>query len=165
MKYDVDGHLLLSFGKIGDFFGEFVRPKGIAVDKEGLIYVVDAGMQQVSIFNPQGRLLMVFGTPGLPRGSMNLPAAIWVTTDNLEYFKRFSDPSFEVNQLIFVTNQSGWDKVSVYGFGHRKGSAPAGAEKGQSTAAPEESKVPPKTQASPAADKASGGTPRDPKKP
>lgn len=136
LKLDLDSHALLSFGRIGDGFGEFARPKGIAVSDDGIIYIVDAGFQHVQMFSPEGRLLMFFGTPGLPRGSLNLPAAIFITRDNLDYYRKFSDPSFEVEYLVFVVNQQGDDKVSIYGFGHRKGTAEGktGTGRGNDTA-------------------------------
>lgn len=121
LKLDRDGHLLTSFGKMGDGFGQFGRPKGIAVDDENRIYVVDAAHQNVQVFSDTGRLLMFFGDPGLPTGSLNIPAGIAITRDNLEYFQKLADPSFQVEQLIFVTNQAGDPKVSIYGMGRKKG--------------------------------------------
>ena len=121
LKLDTDGHVLLAFGKIGDFLGEFTRPKGIAVDKEGRIYVVDAGAQNVQIFDSERRLLLPFGSPGLPRGSMDLPAGIMVTKEFPDYFRQFVDPLFQIEDLIFVTNQSGNYMINVYGIGRYTG--------------------------------------------
>ena len=121
VKLDKDGHFLSSFGKLGDSFGDFARPKGIAVDPEGRIYVVDNGMQQVNIYTENGRLLVPFGAPGLTTGSLNLPVGIAVTREMLPYFRQYADPSFEVDTLVFVTNQFGNAKVSVYGVGLKKG--------------------------------------------
>ena len=121
VKLDRDGHVLTSFGKLGDGFGQFGRPKGISVDDDGLIYVVDAAHQNIQIFSDIGRLLMFFGDPGLPIGSLNIPAGIATSRDNLDYFQKLSDPSFQIEQLIFVTNQSENPKISIYGMGHKKG--------------------------------------------
>ncbi len=120
MKIDQDGHVLLNFGRLGDRFGEFARPKGITVDGEGRIFVVDSGLQNVQIFNNEGRLLMFFGNPGLPVGSLNVPTSIWLSSNNLEYFKQYADPSFEMEELIYVANQFGHDAISVYALGHLK---------------------------------------------
>ncbi len=117
VNLDRDGHLLGEFGKLGDGFGQFGRPKGLAVDDHGRIYVVDAAHQNVQIFNKDGRLLMFFGDPGLPFGSLNLPAGIAVTSQGIDLFKKYIDPAFEVEQLIFVTSQFGPAKISVYGLG------------------------------------------------
>ncbi|WP_243372497.1 hypothetical protein [Geotalea sp. SG265] len=120
IKMDRSGKLLKAFGELGDRPGQFTRPKGIAVDDNGLIYVVDAGSQVVQIFDQNGQVLMFFGEQGSKGGTLNIPADIAVTRENLDYFRKFADPSFEVEHLIFVTNQSGPRKISVYGFGHTK---------------------------------------------
>ncbi len=123
MKLDRDGHILGRFGKIGDAFGEFVRPKGIAVDPLNRIFVVDGGHQNVQIFNDKDRLLMFFGDTPNPAGMLNLPAGIAVTTQNLDYFQKLAAPGFMLQEVIFVTNQMGKDKVSIYGLGQMKDEA------------------------------------------
>ncbi len=128
MKLDRDGHLLLTFGQLGDVVGQFARPKGIAVDDENRIFVVDGGHQNVQVFNDDARLLIFFGDPGLMRGSLNLPTSIAVSKDNLEHFQKFADPTFELEELVYVVNQYGDDKISVYGLGHQKGAAKPSAE-------------------------------------
>jgi len=120
VNVDRDGHFLGAFGKLGDGFGQFSRPKGIAIDEHDRIYIVDAGHQNVQIFNHKGRLLMFFGDPGLPLGSMDLPAGIAVTHEQIDFFQPFIDPSFKVEELIFVTNQFGNHKIAVYGLGQMK---------------------------------------------
>ena len=121
LKYDRDGHLLDAFGEMGDSFGMFARPKGIDVDELGQIYVVDGGHQNVQIFNAKQRLLLFFGDPGLnpelKKGVLNLPTDIAVSRENLEHFRQYADPSFEVEKLIYVINQYGPHKIAVYGLG------------------------------------------------
>ena len=117
---DRDGHVLSSFGKMGDGFGQFGRPKGIDDDNQGRIYVVDTAHQNVQVFSDKARLLTFFGDPGLPTGSMNMPVAIAVTTDNLDYYQTLAAPGFILEQVIIVTNQYGDAKVSVYGLGEMK---------------------------------------------
>lgn len=124
MKYDVDGHFISGFGKIGDGFGQFARPRGVTVDREGIVYVVDAAFQVVQMFNDQGRLLMFFGEPGRPVGSMNLPASVVVSYDYLDFFQKMAAPGFILEKVIFVTNQFGRGKLSVYGMGRREGDTP-----------------------------------------
>ena len=121
IKMDRDGHILMTFGKLGDIVGEFARPKGIAVDGEGRIFVVDGGHQNVQIFNDKGRILAFFGDPGLPVGSLNLPVGVATTTENLDYFQKMAAPGFKVEEVIIVTNQFGDAKLSVYGLGRMEG--------------------------------------------
>lgn len=117
---DLDGHVIDSFGKMGDGFGQFGRPKGVAVDDKDRIYVVDAAHQNVQVFRDDGRLLIFFGDPGLPRGSTNMPAAVAVTRDNLEYYQSLAEPGFILEEVVIVTSQFGDDKIQIYGLGEMK---------------------------------------------
>jgi DNA-binding beta-propeller fold protein YncE len=114
-KYGLDGEYLGVVGGYGNSPGMFTRPKGIALDREENIYVVDAAFENVQIFNARGELLMHFGGAYEGAGAMWLPAAIEVSYENLAYFEAYLDDSFELEYLIYVTNQYGPAKVSVYG--------------------------------------------------
>jgi len=110
-----DGSYLRSIGSYGKGLGQFARPKGIAVDKKQNLFVVDAGFQNVQVFNNAGELLMFFGGPYKGPGDMYLPANVTIDYDHLQYYEKFVAPEFKLEYLIFVTNQYGPDKVSVYG--------------------------------------------------
>lgn len=120
IKLDRDGNFLMGYGKLGITIGEFGRPRGIAVDHDGLIYVVDAAAQHVQIFDPQMRMLMSFGAPGTP-GSLNIPAGVAVSTDNLDYYQKMAAPGFVLDKVLFVVSQVGDNKVSIYGLGKKQG--------------------------------------------
>lgn len=142
-----DGKPLLTFGAAGDMPGMFARPRGLAVDRNGIIYVIDARLSMIQLFNHQGRLLMFFGGFGESDGRLDLPAQIFIDYDHLEDFRKYIDPSFEAEYLIFVTNQMGPNNVSVFAFGHNKGTPPA-----STTAAPAATPAPaPATTTTPAA--------------
>jgi len=113
--YNLFGDLILSVGEVGTNLGNFVRPKGITVDKEENIFVVDGSFENVQIFNKWGKLLMFFGGPYNGPGDMYLPVNVTVDYENNEFFKQFVDPGFELKYVIFVTNQYGPDKISIYG--------------------------------------------------
>lgn len=118
---DRDGNFVGSFGELGDGFGQFSRPKGITVDDNEEIFVVDGGFQNVQMFNEKGRILTYFGGNKLVVGGLNLPSGIAVSTDNIPYFQTLAAADFQVDHVIFVTNQFGDPRVSIYGFGKRKG--------------------------------------------
>lgn len=111
-----DGEYVRSVGSYGRSLGQFVRPKGIAVDREGRLYVVDAGFENVQVFDPAGKLLMFFGGSYDGPGYMWLPAKVVVDYDNLALFRPFVHEGFDLDHLVIVTNQYGPDKVTVYGF-------------------------------------------------
>ena len=115
--YDHSGKFLSAVGGNGSKPGQFVRPKGIAVDRESNLYVVDAGFENTQIFNSEGRVLMFFGGPYKEKpGDMWLPAKVAIDYEDLDHFRKYVDPAYDLQYLIFVTNQYGPDKVNVYGF-------------------------------------------------
>ena len=87
----------------------------IAVDRDTNLYVVDAGFENTQIFSSEGKLLMFFGGNYKGPGDMWLPAKVTLDYDNLGYFEKYVDPSFNLKYLIFVTNQFGPDKITIYG--------------------------------------------------
>lgn len=113
--YTLEGEFISSVGTYGEGIGQLARPKGIAVDRDANLFVVDAGFENTQIFNKDGNLLMFFGGNYKGPGDMWLPAKVILDYDNLKYFQKFVDPSFNLKYLIFVTNQFGPDKLSVYG--------------------------------------------------
>lgn len=115
--YDLNGKHLRTIGRAGVAPGLFARPKGVAVDNQGLTYVVDAATQVVQIFDTEGRLLLFFGQAGAStRGEVLLPAAVKVDYEHVGYFQKFVAPGRQIEYLILVTSQFGGQKVSVYGF-------------------------------------------------
>ncbi len=114
--FNKKGEYIKSIGSFGRGLGQFVRPKGIAVDKNNILYVVDSGFENVQMFNSEGQLMMFFGGSYSQPGDMWLPAKVMVDYNNLKYFQKYVHSSFNLKYLIFVTNQYGPDKISVYGF-------------------------------------------------
>lgn len=123
-RFSSTGQFKGIIGGYGNDLGSFTRPKGIALDLEDNLYVVDAAFENVQIFNSTGNLLMHFGGSYEGAGAMWLPAAIEISYENLPYFQRFVDESFELKYLIYVTNQYGPAKLNVYGFVVEKPTSP-----------------------------------------
>ena len=122
VKMDRDGHIIKSFGELGDRLGSFARPRGVAVDREGRLYVVDAAFDNVQIFNGKdGRLLFFFAKAGAKPGNLYLPAKITIDYDNISYFQQYADPRFEIEAILIVTSQFGNQMVNVYALGKEKG--------------------------------------------
>jgi len=114
-EYTLDGEFITSLGTYGQNPGQFVRPKGLAVDKDENLYVVDAGFENVQIFNPDGNLLMFFGGNYKGPGDMWLPAKVTVDYNHTAYFEKYVDPSYHLKYVILVSNQFGPDKLNIYG--------------------------------------------------
>jgi hypothetical protein len=115
--YDAEGNYVRTIGEMGLKPGRFALPKGIAVDREGRIYVIDAATALAQVFDKQGQLLMYFGEPkSSGRGAMYLPAALAIDYQNVDLYQKYAAPGYKIEYLIFVTNQAGPQKVNVYGF-------------------------------------------------
>jgi DNA-binding beta-propeller fold protein YncE len=64
VKLSPDGRLLLSWGSHGSGPGEFVGPKGVAVDPStGRLYVADTGNARVLRLGPDGTTEATFTMP------------------------------------------------------------------------------------------------------
>lgn len=118
--FDADGKYLRTIGEFGDAPGQFARVKGVAADRDNRIYAVDAMSQVIQIFNDEGRLLTWFGDPTASKATQNLPAKVAVDYEDVGAFQSYVAPDFKLEHLVFVINQLGTHKVSVYGFGHKK---------------------------------------------
>jgi len=118
--FSPEGKFISTFGKIGDRPGTFSRPKGVAVDRKGRIYVVDAAFENIQVFDSKYQLLLFMLGPGSEKDNINLPAGISLDYDNIQYFKKYISPEFVAEYLVLVTSNFGLNKVNVYAFGNYK---------------------------------------------
>ena len=65
-------------GERGLHVGNMVRPKGIAVDNEGNVYVVESYYDHLLVFNHDGEFLMPIGGTGRQAGNFYLPSGVWI---------------------------------------------------------------------------------------
>ncbi len=76
--FSADGDVLQrQFGNRGLYVGNLVRPKGVAVDHEGNVYVVESYYDHLLVFDRLGRFLMAIGGTGTDTGKFFLPAGVW----------------------------------------------------------------------------------------
>lgn len=83
--FSTEGESLGTLGSIGDGPGYFARPRGIAIDSEGHIYVADATFDNIQVFDSSGKLLIYFGKSGKKRGEFSLPAGMTFDPQNRLY--------------------------------------------------------------------------------
>ena len=65
-------------GQRGINMGDLVRPKGVAVDSDGNVYVVESYHDYLLVFNRKGEFLMPIGGTGEDVGQFYQPASVWV---------------------------------------------------------------------------------------
>jgi sugar lactone lactonase YvrE len=66
------------FGARGLYLGNLVRPKGVSVDSEGHVYVVESYHDSLLVFSAAGEFLLPIGGSGAAGGAFQLPAGVWV---------------------------------------------------------------------------------------
>jgi DNA-binding beta-propeller fold protein YncE len=71
-----------TIGQRGLYVGNLVRPKGVAADSEGNVYVVEGYYDFLLVFNSEGEFLMPIGGTGQATGAFFLPAGVWVDANN-----------------------------------------------------------------------------------
>jgi DNA-binding beta-propeller fold protein YncE len=67
-----------TYGSYGGRASEFRSPAGIAIDRQGNIYVADAGNNRIVVLSQSGRILFSVGTQGSGPGEFSSPGAIAV---------------------------------------------------------------------------------------
>ena len=76
------GDLVREIGTRGLNVGNLVRPKGVSVDAEGNVYVVESYHDSLLVFSPRGEFLLPIGGTGTSTGRFYLPAGVWVDARN-----------------------------------------------------------------------------------
>ena len=77
-----------TWGKNGDGPGYFARPKGVAIDSDGHVWVADGMQDRVQIFTPEGQLLLAMGGHGLLPGQYQ--GLVSIASDNKLYRRTYT---------------------------------------------------------------------------
>ncbi len=77
-QFDRNGKYLRSIGRRGLFVGNMPRPKGVATDRHGHVYVLESYYDYLLIFSDKGEFLLPLGGTGSGVGEFYLPAGIRV---------------------------------------------------------------------------------------
>lgn len=75
---DRSGRFQSEIGRLGDERGQFFRPKGVGIDSEGHVYVVEGLGSTVHVFDDKGNLLYYFGGKGTGPWQFQLPAGLYI---------------------------------------------------------------------------------------
>ena len=80
---DEFGVYIKAYGRRGLYLGDTPRPKGVATDADGNVYIVESYYDYLLIFNDKGDFLMPIGGTGNDIGHFFLPAGVWVRDDRI----------------------------------------------------------------------------------
>ena len=75
-KYSNTGKMLIAWGKQGSSDGDFVYPRGVAVNKNNEVFVIDR--VRVQKFSSEGRFISAFGKQGVGDGEFRGPMGIYI---------------------------------------------------------------------------------------
>jgi len=80
--FDSNGNFLLQWGSHGAGTGQFDFPTGMSTDRQGMIYVCDAGNHRIQKFDRAGRFLLQWGRQGNGDEEFVYPSGIAVNQRN-----------------------------------------------------------------------------------
>jgi DNA-binding beta-propeller fold protein YncE len=106
-EVDRSGTFQYAVGKLGDSDGDIFRPKGVGIDSEGHIYVVEGLSNLVQVFNQQGQLLYYFGKKGTGFGDFQSPTGIFVDRNDRVFVVDSYNRRVQVFQYHAVTKKAG----------------------------------------------------------
>ena len=84
----------------GNVSGRFASPKGIALDSDGDIYVTDALMDNLQIFDRTGRLLLLVGRKGHSDGEFMSPGGITIDQNDKIYVVETFNKRIQIFQYV-----------------------------------------------------------------
>jgi DNA-binding beta-propeller fold protein YncE len=130
------GEILKTIGEKGSIPGAFLHPTNVAVGADGTIYIVDTSNFRIQQFTADGVFIreaggagnrpgkftrpkgIAVGAPGSEPFNINMPTVVKVDYENVEYFRQYAAPGWEIEYLVIVASQYGLNKVVVFGAGH-----------------------------------------------
>lgn len=96
--FQADGNFLIAIGEWGILPGQLFRPKGVAADRQGLIYVSDSYMNVIQVFNDSGKFQHVL-KPNNSKQDLVTPSGIAVAGNNRLYIAEMLKHRISVYQI------------------------------------------------------------------
>jgi len=83
------------------------RPKGLGLDSEGHLYIVDGLWGVVQVFDREGHLLYFFGGKGAGLGEFQLPAGLFVDHNDRVFVVDSYNRRVQVFRYYGLSKQAG----------------------------------------------------------
>ena len=101
-----------TIGQPGDRYGDFGKPKQLAVGPDGVIFVADAAYGHITLFDGEGRLLMLLGD------GQGMPFGVATTTSEVPVSLAALVPDdFDAHYFLFVSHTTGARCLDLYAIG------------------------------------------------
>jgi DNA-binding beta-propeller fold protein YncE len=101
-KFDKNGTLVDSWGKVGPKDGQFLHAHGITIDSKDNVYVSDAEKCNIQKFDKDGNFITKWGTKGIGPGEFLQPESMAVDSSDKIYLAEYSRKIFK-NLMLKVT--------------------------------------------------------------
>lgn len=118
--FDADGRWVDSLGERGLYVGNLTRPKGVAVDAAGVVYVMESYFNHMILFDEKGRFLLGINGSGQKEGGFLLPSGVWTDSQGKVYVA----DTVNHRVVIFQSLDAKKTKSSVPGAAPASSSAP-----------------------------------------
>jgi DNA-binding beta-propeller fold protein YncE len=115
--FSLGGQWHRSFGAPGNRPGFLGRPKRVSVGPDGTIFVVDAALQRVHVFDAEGRALMAIDGLHPEAKALTLPNAVCVDALLVPALVRDLPMAFKPEYLVFLADQVADPRIEVYAYG------------------------------------------------
>ena len=89
-----------SYGKRGMKLGNLTRPKGVASDSSGNIYIIESYFDHMLIFNENDQFLLPLGGTGHGAGEFYLPSGIFIDEQDKIYVSDMMNGRISVFQFL-----------------------------------------------------------------
>ena len=76
--FTAKGKFIRLFGRHGQGRGELARPRYVAVDTSGMVYVSEVDNHRISVFTTEGQFVISFGLRGVGPGEFDSPQGLAV---------------------------------------------------------------------------------------
>ena len=98
--FSPDGRFGGSIGENGNHPGYLARPRGLAVDSDGHVFVSDAAFEAVQVFDDKGKLLLFVGRAGMAPGQFSMPGGVFIDGRDRVYVADTHNARVQVFQYI-----------------------------------------------------------------
>lgn len=98
--FDPDGRFLGSIGENGNRPGYLARPRGLATDSEGHVFVSDAAFEAMQVFDDKNHFLLFVGRAGVAPGQFNMPGGIFIDGRDRVYVADTQNARVQIFQYI-----------------------------------------------------------------
>ena len=119
-QYDQEGNLLTVFGEKGNRLGSFKTPTSIAVDGNGLLYVLDSGKSSIQVLKPTSFINLIHDAVNLYQDGRYIEAMeMWNEIQEI-------DANYKLAHIGKGKSYSRQGEFKIAMVEHRKGGDPEG---------------------------------------